>query len=100
MRYMYWVISALALAAGSANAQLPGVDAPTGSRGAADSARSAAPPVAPAKESPNVKDPLELCQKLAGNEREICVRQSKENRTPTDPRGTGSTPGSGRSGAI
>jgi hypothetical protein len=43
----------------------------------------------------SLKDPIELCEKLAGVEREICLRQAQENRErPGGPR-IGATPGSG-----
>jgi len=100
VKRMYWVIFTLGVGAMSANAQLPGVDAPTGSRGKGESARSESPPVAPPKESPKLKDPAELCQKLGGVEREICARQAQEKREPVDPRGTGAASGGGGYGSI
>ena len=46
-----------------------------------------APPVPAA-----AKDPIQLCQKLAGTEREICLREARENAGPTGA-GIGATPG-------
>jgi hypothetical protein len=71
-------------------AQAPGADA-TG----------AIPSVKPAEQGPAVaslKDPIELCEKLAGVEREICVRQARENRERAAGAAIGATPGSG--GAV
>ena len=39
-----------------------------------------------------LKDPSQLCEKLAGTEREICLRKAREN--PDAPPGIGATPGS------
>ena len=68
-------------------AQVPGADARTGAN----------PSVAPAEQGPagSLKDPIELCEKLAGVEREICVRQARENRERAGDAGIGSTPGGG-----
>lgn len=53
------------------------------------------PSVKPAEQGPAgaLKDPIELCQKLAGVEREICVRQAQENRARDA--AIGATPGGG-----
>ena len=46
--------------------------------------------------SAGAKDPIQLCEKLAGTEREICLKRAREN--PSAPAGgIGATPG--RSGA-
>jgi hypothetical protein len=70
------------------HAQVPGADAQTG----------AGTSVKPAEQGPaaaSLKDPIELCEKLAGVEREICVRQARENRERAADAGIGATPGSG-----
>jgi hypothetical protein len=55
-------------------------------------AQMAPPPVSAA-----AKDPIQLCQKLAGTEREICLRKARE--TPGDATGAlGATPGTGSAG--
>jgi hypothetical protein len=68
-------------------AQMPGADAQTG----------AIPSEKPAERGPagSLKDPIELCKRLAGVEREICVRQARENRQRARDAGIGATPGSG-----
>jgi hypothetical protein len=43
-----------------------------------------------------VKDPVQLCQKLAGTEREICLRKAQEN--PAAGGAAGATPGTGSTG--
>jgi hypothetical protein len=62
---------------------------------AADAQTAATPSVKPAEQGPAgaLKDPIELCEKLAGVEREICVRQARENRAADT--AVGATPGSG-----
>ena len=47
-----------------------------------------APPVPAA-----AKDPVQLCQKLAGTERDICLKKAREN-----PAATGATPGNAATG--
>lgn len=42
------------------------------------------------------KDPVQLCQKLAGAEREICLRKARDN--PAAAGATGATPGTGGAG--
>ena len=52
--------------------------------------------VAGSTEGPRaLKDPIELCEKLAGVEREICVRQAQENRERAGSPSLGATPGGG-----
>jgi hypothetical protein len=47
--------------------------------------------------SPGLKDPIQLCEKLAGTEREICLRKARE--TPSaGGAGIGATPGTGGAG--
>ena len=61
------------------------------------SAGLAAAPAAPDTPQPNpaaaaaLGDALKLCEKLAGVEREICVRQARENQAVTQ--GIGAIPG-------
>jgi hypothetical protein len=43
------------------------------------------------------KDPIQLCQKLAGAEREICLRKARENPGPAGA-ASGATPGTGGTG--
>jgi hypothetical protein len=38
-------------------------------------------------------DAMKLCDRLAGTEREICVKQAQENQRAADPRGAGPMPG-------
>ena len=68
-------------------AQVPAVDAQP----------RAIPSIKPAEQGPSgsLKDPIELCQKLAGVEREICVRQARENRERSGGPSIGATPGGG-----
>jgi hypothetical protein len=68
-------------------AQAPGADAQAG----------AVPSVKPAEQGPAgaLKDPIELCEKLAGVEREICVRQAQEKRGRAADAAIGATPGGG-----
>ena len=48
-------------------------------------------------DSGGLKDPVQLCEKLAGTEREICLRKAQEN--PGAPAaGIGATPGAGSTG--
>jgi len=42
-------------------------------------------------------DAIKLCDRLAGVERDLCIRQAREARGTTDKGGTGATPGSGGS---
>ena len=46
-----------------------------------------------------LKDPIELCERLAGVERDICVQQARENRERALAPGLGATPGAG-AGAV
>ena len=46
-----------------------------------------------------LKDPIQLCQKLAGTEREICLKQARENPAAQAP-ATGGTPGAGSAGRV
>src|SRR4051794_23743402 len=68
-------------------AQVPGVDAQP----------HAVPSDKPGGQGPtaSLKDPIELCGKLAGVEREICARQAQENRERASDAAIGATPGSG-----
>ena len=63
----------------------------------ADTRPGAVPSERPAQRGPAgaLKDPIELCEKLAGVEREICVRQALENRARAGDPAIGATPGSG-----
>jgi hypothetical protein len=47
--------------------------------------------------SAGLKDPIELCEKLAGTEREICLRRARENPSAAGT-GIGATPGTGSAG--
>jgi len=38
-------------------------------------------------------DAMKLCDRLAGTEREICVKQAQENQRAADPRAPAPTPG-------
>lgn len=83
-------------------AQLPEMDAPAEvSRGAEASPSGTAGDSTDADKSKAqqsafgaLKDPIELCERLAGVEREICLRQAQENRERANA-GVGATPGSG-----
>lgn len=44
-------------------------------------------------------DAIKLCDRLAGTERDLCIRQAREGRGTTDKGGIGATPGSGGSSA-
>ena len=46
------------------------------------------------------KDPIELCEKLAGTERDICLRRARENAAGTIAPGIGGTPGTGSGGLL
>lgn len=83
--------------AGAAAAQLPGIDAPTGA--ASGSGAPGDPPSGGASKpdrvpgrTDNLKDPIELCSKLAGVERELCTRQAEENRKLAPKPAIGATP--------
>jgi hypothetical protein len=72
------------------------------SRGAAASpsaggseARGADRPGAPPEPSVVLNDAIKLCERLAGVEREICLRQAEENRERAADAGVGAAPGSG-----
>ncbi len=41
------------------------------------------------------RDAIKLCEKLAGTEREICLRQARENRRMIEQGAIGATPGDG-----
>ena len=71
--------------AGAMAAQLPGTGAP-----------SADVPI-PSERA--LRDPIELCEKLAGVEREICVKKARENREGALTPGIGSSPGQASEGA-
>ena len=121
-------LAAFALS-GIAAAQLPGIDAPTGARsgaaaqgkiegsgpidGAGAGATETEPKqgsvtggseargnVSPPRESPSLKDPVELCERLAGTERAICLQQARENRERALAPGVGATPDAGSGGAA
>jgi hypothetical protein len=66
------------------------------SLGAATNAYAQAQMTAPTG-SPALKDPIQLCDKLAGTEREICLRKARENPS-TAGGGIGATPGTGGAG--
>jgi len=101
----------LALATSTAAAQLPGIDAPTGAGaasgpppGASGDARDNRGAGAPQNGAANqadsgtLKNAIELCERLAGVEREVCLVQAQENRERALP-GIGATPGNGGMGA-
>ena len=46
-----------------------------------------------------IKDPIQLCQKLAGTEREICLQKARENSGAAAP-AIGGTPGAGTAGRV
>ena len=120
-------LAAFALS-GIAAAQLPGIDAPSGARSgtAAQSKIEGSGPidgagvgateteskqgsvtgseprgnVSPPRESPSLKDPVELCERLAGTERAICLQQARENRERALAPGVGATPDAGSGGAA
>ena len=48
---------------------------------------------APNAASGTLKDAIELCARLAGTEREICLQQARENRERALAPGVGATPG-------
>jgi hypothetical protein len=115
--------------AGAAAAQLPGVDAPTGAgRGLSDSVERkvegsgpinggtgatvtepaegsvrggnvARDTTVPFPGSGTLKDAVELCERLAGVERQICLQQARENRERALTPGVGATPGGGGAGS-
>lgn len=99
-----WIALAVGLSlATPIYAQLPEMDAPADvSRGAEASSPSgtagestdADKSKAQQSASGALKDPIELCERLAGVEREICLRQAQENRERANA-GVGATPGSG-----
>ena len=64
-----------------------------GSAAAATQAEEAARAQDPARAK--LGDALKLCEKLAGVEREICVRQAQENQNLAVNPPIGATPGSG-----
>src|SRR5688572_22027581 len=65
---------------------------------AADTAADTAP--APGRDPAQMQsDAMKLCERLAGTEREICVKQARENARMADPAGSGATPGAPGSGA-
>ena len=70
-------------------AQVPEADAPPGAIPSDRPAERGRGPIG------SLKDPIELCEKLAGVEREICVRQALENRARAGDPAIGATPGSG-----
>jgi len=109
---------------GSAAAQLPGIDAPAGARSGTDAqskiegsgpasvgatetdpkqgsvrggdAGGAAAP----RESGSLKNPAELCERLAGTERAICLQQARESRQRALAPDVGATPNAGSGGAA
>ena len=89
--------ASLALA-GIAAAQLPGIDAPTGAASGSAAGGNPQPgsvlkPDRVPGRTDNLKDPIELCSKLAGVEREICTRQAEENRKTAPKPAIEATPG-------
>ena len=114
--------------AAAAAAQAPGIDAPTGA-GIGSGASSSAPggagtavvprdpatdPLrpqtrggdpsladrrAPTAGTGTLKDAIELCDRLAGTERDICLRQAQENQERALAPSVGATPGRGSAGA-
>ena len=92
--------------AGAAAAELPGIDAPTGAGVGAGSKderrdsgdRPAADVVTPG--SGTLKDAIELCDRLGGTEKAICLQQAQENRERALAPGVGATPGGGAEGAV
>ena len=121
-------LAALALS-GIAAAQLPGIDAPMGARsgtdaqsriensgpinGAGAGATESEPKqgsvrgggesrgaVSPPRESGSLKNPVELCERLAGTERAICLQQARENRERAPAPDVGATPNAGSGGAA
>jgi hypothetical protein len=113
---------------GIAAAQLPGIDAPAGARSGTDAqskiegsgpikdvgvgATETEPKqgtmkggeprgtVSPPRESRSLKNPAELCERLAGTERTICLQQSRENRERALAPDVGATPKAGSGGAA
>jgi hypothetical protein len=61
----------------------------------ASEARGADRPEAPPEPSVVLNDAIKLCERLAGVEREICLRQAEEDRERAADAGVGATPGSG-----
>lgn len=57
-------------------------------------------PTAGAPGSGTLKDAIELCERLAGVEREICLQQAQENRERAFAPGIGSTPERGGAGRV
>ena len=121
-------LAAFALS-GIAAAQLPGIDAPGGARSGTDaqskiegggpingvgvgatetepkqgSVRGGGEPrgaVSPPRESGSLKNPVELCERLAGAERAICLQQTRENRERALAPDVGATPNAGGGGAA
>ena len=78
---------------GIAAAQLPGIDVSTGARGGTDA-------VSPPRESGSLKNAVELCERLAGVEREICLKQARENRERALAPDVGATPNAGSGGTA
>jgi len=122
-------LAAFALS-GIAAAQLPQIDAPAGARsrgdaqnkiegsgpingggvgatetetkqgsvtGGAESPRDA---VSPPRGSGSLKNPVELCERLAGAERAICLQQARVNREGALAPDIGATPNAGGGGAA
>ncbi len=96
-----------------AYAQLPGIDAPAGAAANSPSpptgsdARRSGDAVAPQRRVVegglgSLKNAIELCERLTGIEREICLQQARENRDRAlaPPPVVGGTPGHGGSGAA
>ena len=115
---------ALTMAGGVAAAELQGIDAPIGTgigtengiegsgpikvgttdrRPGEGSVRGGGDP--PAGDAPrlgtgSLKDAIELCERLAGVEREICLQQARENRERALAPSIGGTPAPGGAGAV
>ena len=90
--------------AGTAAAQLPGIDAPTG----AGVGAGGSPPIEHKVEgsgpvddaaSARLKDAVGLCDRLGGVERDLCMQQARENVQRDSAPAIGATPGSGASGS-
>jgi hypothetical protein len=86
--------SAHAVSPGSSTDKIEG-SGPISRGEAASEARGADRPGAPPEPSVVLNDAIKLCERLAGVEREICLRQAEENRERAAQAGVGSTPGRG-----
>jgi hypothetical protein len=92
--------SAQAVAPGSSMDKIEGTGpisrgAAVSSPGGGSEARGADRPGAPPDPSAVLNDAIKLCERLAGVEREVCLRQAEENRERAADAGVGATPGRG-----